>query len=86
MPTGAITLADVAARTDVLDIRCTRCERAGRYQVAALVKRYGPRIGIPDLLRRLSADCPCRKSVSAYDLCGVHCPGLAGLFLDRSPG
>jgi hypothetical protein len=33
------------------------------------------------MLRTLSADCPKRQSVSAYDLCGVHCPELPALFL-----
>jgi hypothetical protein len=80
MPVGVITLADVAARTDTLDVACKSCERAGRYAVAALVKRYGRRTDIPDLLRKLSANCSHQQSVRNYDLCGVYCPGLAHLF------
>jgi hypothetical protein len=32
------------------------------------------------LLRLLSDDCPKRQSLSAYDLCGVHCPDLPTFF------
>src|ERR1700722_14381512 len=39
--------------------------------------------GLKMLLRKLAADCPKRKSLSAYDLCGVHCPELSALFLNR---
>ena len=82
--TGSITLADVAARTDVLVVACTRCERAGKYRLDTLIINHGRRFGIPALLRTLSADCPKRLSVSAYDLCGVHCPELSALFLGRT--
>jgi hypothetical protein len=80
MTSGSITLADVAARTDTLAIACTRCDRAGKYPIANLIAWYGPKFGVPELLRLLSADCPKRVSVSAYNLCGAHCPDLPGLF------
>ena len=76
---GALTLAQVASRTDVLAVACSRCERAGRYPVAMLIARHGAEFPVPDLLRRLSDDCTKRASISAYDLCGVHCPELSGL-------
>lgn len=79
--TGSISLADVAARTDTLVVACTRCDRAGRYSVHTLIERYNRRLGVPRLLDMLSADCPKRKSLSAYDLCGIHCPELSTLFL-----
>jgi hypothetical protein len=86
MTAGAITLADVAARTDVLVVACTRCKRAGQYSLDTLIRRHGPLFGVPALLRHLSADCPRRQSVSAYDLCGIHCPELPALFLGRTAG
>jgi hypothetical protein len=49
-----------------------------------LIKRYNRRMGVPALLGKLSADCPKRKSVSTYDLCGIHCPGLSALFLPQA--
>jgi hypothetical protein len=78
--TGAITLAQVAQRTEVLAVACSRCDRAGRYRLDTLIAQHGPRFGIPALLRSLSADCPKRKSVSVYDLCGVNCPDMSALF------
>ena len=55
---GSITLGEVADRTAVLAVACSRCERAGRYRLDALIARHGPAFGIPDLLRVLSEDCP----------------------------
>jgi hypothetical protein len=80
---GSITLADVADRTAVLALACNRCGRAGRYPLETLIARHGAGYGIPALLGLLSADCPKRASVSAYDLCGVHCPELPALFMRR---
>lgn len=81
MTSGSITLSQIAARTDVLVVACTRCDRAGRYRLDTLIAQHSPHLGIPALLRMLSADCPKRQSVSTYDLCGIHCPDLAALFV-----
>jgi hypothetical protein len=79
---GFITLGEVAEHTAVLAVACTRCERAGRYNLDTLIRRHGKGFGIPRLLRLLSADCPKRKSIRVYDLCGVHCPELPRFFLN----
>ena len=81
MSSGSLTLAAVAERTAVLAVACTRCDRAGRYRLDALIQRHGPAFSVPELLQVLSADCPKRASISAYDLCGVHCPELPALFV-----
>jgi hypothetical protein len=81
---GTITLGAVAERTEVLAVACCRCERAGRYKVATLIEKYGHACPIPLVLRTLSTECPRRTSISAYDLCGVHCPELPALFM-RTP-
>ena len=78
---GSITLGEVAEHTTVLAVACSRCERVGRYNLDTLIARHGEDFGIPDLLRLLSKDCLKHASVSAYDLCGVHCPELPGFFL-----
>jgi hypothetical protein len=78
---GSITLGEVAERTAVLAVACSRCERAGRYNLDTLIARHGEGFGIPELLRLLSDDCPKRKSITVYDLCGVHCPELPSFFL-----
>ena len=78
---GSILLRDVARRTAVLVVACSRCERTGRYSLQSLIARHGASCSIPLLLRLLSADCPKRDSLSAYDLCGTHCPELSSLFM-----
>jgi hypothetical protein len=80
MASGSITLHQVATRTAALAVACTRCDRAGRYNLGLLIAWPGPAFGVPALLRLLSADCPKRNAISAYDLCGVHCPDLSTLF------
>lgn len=83
LASGSITLFQVVARASVLAVACTRCDRAGRYGMDTLIARHGPDFSIPELLRLLSAGCPKRASVSAYDLCGIHCPDLSSLFTVR---
>jgi hypothetical protein len=81
---GSITLGEAAEHTAVLTLACTRCDRAGRYNLDTLIARNGPAFGIPDLLRLLSGDCPKRKSITVYDLCGIHCPELPAFFLGKT--
>jgi hypothetical protein len=81
MAAGSLTLADVAAKTDTLVVRCTKCDRAGRYPLAILIRRLGPEFPIPQLLQGLSADCAKSEATNAYDLCGVYCPDLPVLFV-----
>lgn len=45
-------------------IECGPCGRRGDYSVARLVARYGPDMRLPDLLAKLSADCPGRRGVT----------------------
>jgi hypothetical protein len=78
--TGSITLGHVAQRAQVLAVACSRCDRAGRYPVDALIARYGAACSVPLLLRRLSADCLKRRTESQYDTCGMNCPDLPALF------
>jgi hypothetical protein len=77
---GSITLDQVATHTAVLAGACSRCDRAGGYSLDTLIARHDPGFGIPELLRLLSDNCPKRQSLSAYDLCGVHCPDLPTFF------
>ena len=80
---GFLTLGDVERNTDVLVVACSRCDRAGRLPVATLIKQHGPKHTVPALLRMLSAECPKHTSLAAInDNCGLHCPELAGFFLE----
>jgi hypothetical protein len=81
---GSITLGDVGEHTTVLTVACSRCERAGRYRLDTLITRHGADFDVPALLRVLSADCPKRESLSAYELCGIRCPELPAFFLGKA--
>ena len=80
---GSLTLGDVAARTPLLAVDCSRCDRAGRYSLTLLSDRYGLDYTIPTLLIELSKDCPRRLSLTVYDRCGCRCPELSQLFLPK---
>jgi hypothetical protein len=47
MPAGSITLDQVAAHTAVLAVACSRCDRAGRYHLDALIEKHGPGSAFP---------------------------------------
>ena len=68
---GSITLGEVAEHTAVLAVACTRCDRAGKYPLETLIARHGAGFSVANLLHMLSDDCPKRKSITVYDLCGV---------------
>ena len=55
--------------------------------MATLIEKYGRSFPIPALLRKLSDDCPKYTSLAAInDNCGLHCPELAGFFLEAQAG
>ena len=56
---------------DPIEIVCDRCERRGRYRKATLLERYGGDVVMPEVLARVSADCPKRAGLGA-DVCGVR--------------
>jgi hypothetical protein len=74
---GSFTLTEVAARTDVLTVSCSRCDRAERYPLIILIKRHGRSFPIPMLLHELSKGC------LQNDLCGLSCPELPALFIEK---
>ena len=43
--------------TDLIEIECEKCGHHGRYSKAALIKRYGGDLVLPDLLKAMSGDC-----------------------------
>ena len=55
--TTSITLADIAARIDMLEMRCSRCGRAGRRRVTRLIERHGGSMLLPDLRMKLVQGC-----------------------------
>ena len=51
MPRGSIALGDVAKHTTVRAVVCSRCERAGRYNLDTLIARQGLDSAFPSCTR-----------------------------------
>lgn len=64
---STVNLTDYPA--DVVRLACRRCDRAGQYRKAALMKRYGANMKLRDLRVEI-ARCP--KIGSMSDGCGVY--------------
>ncbi len=58
MTSGAVTLRQIHGTREMLDVRCDRCGRSGRYRVATLVERYGLDTGLPEIAAALEEGCP----------------------------
>ena len=71
-----IPLSAIARRTRLLEVRCSRCPRAGRLSVARLLAQYGPDAGLP---MDLMGDCP-RRHGGWYERCDIYWPQLTEWF------
>ena len=74
-----VTLGDLLGRVHALDIRCTRCDRAGRVKLDKLLAEYGPDLPMPELAVRLAGDCPKAQATSPAERCFVIFPQLLDL-------
>ena len=61
--------------TAPIEIECDECGRHGRYLKAALIKRYGEDLVLPDFLRTVSGDCENRLDPACLT-CGDVYPRL----------
>lgn len=77
---GAITLEQIARHADKLDVRCSRCTRAGRLSVVRLIASHGPGASIGDATADLTADCP-NLNGPVYTRCDVFIPELRTWFM-----
>ncbi len=75
MSTGSLSLAQIAARLPTLEVRCTKCDRRGRYRTATLVERYGTDFAGPDLRKKLSVDCE-KHRAAEYERCDLYFPDM----------
>ncbi len=75
MSTGSLTLAQIADLLDMVKVRCSKCDRRGRYRTASLVERYGTDFAGPDLRDKLSVDCE-KHSAGEYDRCDLYFPEM----------
>jgi hypothetical protein len=75
----AVTLGDLVGQLDKLEIRCSRCNRAGRINLHKLLAQHGPDLGLPDLAVVLAADCSRANATGPADRCFVIFPQLLDL-------
>ena len=76
--TTSVSLADIATRIDMLEIRCSRCDREGRLRVYRLIEQYGGLMRIPDLRTALVKGCD-HAGGHGSGRCDVFYPQLAAL-------
>jgi hypothetical protein len=78
---GPITLGELVAKLEILEVACHRCDRRGRLSVERLIAEHGANTGLPDLWGTLAGGCPHAKSTAMHDRCAIHYPKLPRLFL-----
>jgi hypothetical protein len=79
------TLAEIAARTTMLTVACSRRERRGRYRLDNLIARHGDDAGVRIIVPELTADCPQRELAALMERCDILFPDLPALFRLASP-
>lgn len=62
---------------DPVRFACNKCGRAGRSRKFGLIERFKADMPLPELLVRISADCPRRRAFMGNDPCGAYYPDLA---------
>ena len=80
MPAGQISLRRIAEHTTALDVVCNRCPRTTRLLVESLVRKFGARSGIADVMDTLFPDCPNRHA-PIYTACSKAAPELRKWFM-----
>ena len=76
--TTSVTLADIATRIDMLEIRCSRCDRVGRRRVSRLIEQHGGSMRLPDLRMKLAQGCD-HAGGHDFDRCDVFFPQLGAV-------
>ena len=84
--TSDITVGQVAERVRMLEVKCARCDRAGRLSLSRLLLELGPNAPIRKAWEGLNVDCPKRVAQGAGEACSLHAPILSKLFLPPVPG
>ena len=54
---ASLSLAKIAELLTILNVRCTKCDRRGRYRISTLIERCGADFAGPDLREKLSEGC-----------------------------
>ena len=79
MARQVVTLGELTGQIERLEIRCTRCDRAGLVKLAKLIAEHGAAIGMPDLAVIMASERPKVRTTDVAERCSVMFPQL----LDR---
>ena len=80
MPRNGRSLsARLLARLEMPSVECSKGGRAGQYRVIRLMEECGPDTLMPELLAKISGDCPKRQAGELHDPCRARMPDLARL-------
>jgi hypothetical protein len=71
-----MAFGDIDGKLAVLHVKCTRCSRAGRYNVAKLIKTYGRDGNMAEWSWNLKQDCPRHNAHLLSERCDLICPDL----------
>jgi hypothetical protein len=77
---GAIIFGDLIGKLPVLRVSCSKCGRAGQYQLQRLIRVYGRDTKMVDWLDVITADCPKKIARNMNGPCGAKCPQLPKVF------
>lgn len=73
---GRLQFSDIEGKTRMLEVRCDRCGRYGRYNVARLIATYGREAPIPLFVATLNGDCPNLHHTDHFKRCAPHTPDM----------
>ena len=83
--TTSVSLADIATRIHMLEIRCGRCDREGRLLVSRLIEQHGESMRLPNLRTELVQGCDHAGGYGS-DRCDVFFSQLASdVTINRPP-
>ena len=84
------TLGEIADLLDRLEVRCTRCDRHGRYRIDRLITQHGADFSLLEFRRQLAATCDRAEAPIERDRCDILFPELVearpGTGKWRAPG
>jgi hypothetical protein len=71
-----LVFGDIQGKRTMLRVECTRSDRKGRYSVARLIEKHGPRGNLTRWVSDLKGDCPKREVLALHERCDLICPDL----------
>ncbi len=67
----------------IVRLGCRYCNRRGQYRLARLAAKFGPEIGLDELLDKLAFDCSWRRDPTERRP-GKYDPKCGAMFIDRN--